>query len=675
MLVLALVAMSFWYELTGDTHGLVFEQGLTREDHVASAMEAAAAKAAAFAATGAVLERKEDKRALRHHETDDDKAQRTLSDVYINAALVGEHWTSAAYWSDARPIPKHTRNNCNHSLPNGAPCHSNLWEDGKDGLRKHLEEFAAKKRKKRSQDIFDEFSPCSHFAPPLPDGRMDPSGKPDWHFFMNSRTVCQDVYVMNNPIGNSTLDALKARYIAKRPTAHNTSEPGWAPVGSIEYDPTNDWKRISIIGWYQYYSKTCGDYMPDDDVTIIPACELKHEHDLFCAERNPAEHVHYSYWVDTWNNAPELARIGHARRTLNFQHCGLCVEWNAKVAAAYRTGDVAKITEAKSGRSGHHSEARGERACYYQRRESGRDPLADTASIILDKWDSAKCTVPYFARKPAAWWNGVSKNVLAQHVLGVMVHANPKNKVYLFTFNDSVASGANNNIEGIRRTLFAEYAGRCLPRTLYIQSDNASDNKCWTVLLFLGMLVYHNYTVDIYFSFLLVGHTHEDIDALFAVISRHFRSIPNHSISGKTPQSFQEEMSESLTEKFVADCQAMEWVLDWDAHLKPHKHPDTTGIGHVDIEAEPDEGARSPHQFWIHRRESDGAVVFHYKELSAHTVWLPSIDPDAKPLVTNPEGIELFDSKPIDPVDATSMPAEVELRTAEVQAAKKQNTL
>ena len=67
-----------------------------------------------------------------------------------------------------------------------------------------------------------------------------------------------------------------------------------------------------------------------------------------------------------------------------------------------------------------------------------------------------------------------------------------------------------------------------------------------------------------------------------------------------------------------------------------------------------------------------GVSVFHYKELSAHTVWLPSIDPDATPLVTNPEGIELFDSAPIDPVDATSMPAEVELRTEALQAAKKQ---
>ena len=72
-------------------------------------------------------------------------------------------------------------------------------------------------------------------------------------------------------------------------------------------------------------------------------------------------------------------------------------------------------------------------------------------------------------------------------------------------------------------------------------------------------------------------HTHEDIDALFAVISRHFRSIPNHSVEGKTPASFQEEMADSLMERFEATCQTMEWVLDWDAYLKEHRHPGTTG--------------------------------------------------------------------------------------------------
>ena len=64
-----------------------------------------------------------------------------------------------------------------------------------------------------------------------------------------------------------------------------------------------------------------------------------------------------------------------------------------------------------------------------------------------------------------------------------------------------------------------------MPRTLYIQADNASDNKCWAMIAFLAMLVFYDYTADIYLSFLLVGHTHEDIDQMFSVISRFFKTL------------------------------------------------------------------------------------------------------------------------------------------------------
>ena len=53
--------------------------------------------------------------------------------------------------------------------------------------------------------------------------------------------------------------------------------------------------------------------------------------------------------------------------------------------------------------------------------------------------------------------------------------------------NRTVSGGANLNIEGIRRTLVDLCRTRPLPRTLFIQAVNASDNKCWTVLLFLAM--------------------------------------------------------------------------------------------------------------------------------------------------------------------------------------------
>ena len=80
------------------------------------------------------------------------------------------------------------------------------------------------------------------------------------------------------------------------------------------------------------------------------------------------------------------------------------------------------------------------------------------------------------------------------------------------------------------------------------QADNASDNKCWALLLWLAMLVYHKYTNVVFFSFLLVGHTHEDIDQLFSILAAHFRSLG--PLEGKTPQAFAEEMEASLAARF-----------------------------------------------------------------------------------------------------------------------------
>ena len=428
-LVVATVAMSFWQQLTGDTRGLVFErdvlQHMPRHEQIASMKEVARQRAEAAGDSASYLVAdKEDGRATRHHETDAQKLERVLSDRYINACFAGEHVTSPAFWSGGADV-KHTAANCTNPLPNGCPCHVNLWADGKPGLEQHLQTFMGKKRKQRSQAVYEEFSPCSYHTDMLPDGRPDPDAKPKWHFFMNGRTVCQAVYVMNNPIGDSQLRKLGTRWKQDRGAHDSKSGADYRPLS----DAVMDYKRISVIGWYQYYADVSGDQMPDENVTILPPSDLQSEWKHFCGERGKHEHVSYSYWVDTWNNSPEIAYIRHARRTLNFQHCGTCVNANADVAAALKTGDPAKIAAAKAKRSGHHNESRGERATYYTRREDGRDPLRDSVSIILDKWDSAKCTVPYFARKPAAWWNKTSKDVLAQHVLGVMIHASPKNKV------------------------------------------------------------------------------------------------------------------------------------------------------------------------------------------------------------------------------------------------------
>ena len=55
-----------------------------------------------------------------------------------------------------------------------------------------------------------------------------------------------------------------------------------------------------------------------------------------------------------------------------------------------------------------------------------------------------------------------------------------------------------------------------LPPVLTLQLDNASDdNKNQWVLAFCSLLIFKGIFREVYINFLIVGHTHEDIDALF----------------------------------------------------------------------------------------------------------------------------------------------------------------
>jgi hypothetical protein len=55
-----------------------------------------------------------------------------------------------------------------------------------------------------------------------------------------------------------------------------------------------------------------------------------------------------------------------------------------------------------------------------------------------------------------------------------------------------------------------------LPPNLNVQMDNVvGDNKNWFVFYFWSFLVTKGIFKEVYVTFMLVGHTHDDIDALF----------------------------------------------------------------------------------------------------------------------------------------------------------------
>jgi len=64
-----------------------------------------------------------------------------------------------------------------------------------------------------------------------------------------------------------------------------------------------------------------------------------------------------------------------------------------------------------------------------------------------------------------------------------------------------------------------------LPECLYLQLDNcAGENKNRYVFAFLSLLVAKGIFKQVYVGFLMVGHTHEDVDAMFSKFSESMRT-------------------------------------------------------------------------------------------------------------------------------------------------------
>ena len=74
---------------------------------------------------------------------------------------------------------------------------------------------------------------------------------------------------------------------------------------------------------------------------------------------------------------------------------------------------------------------------------------------------------------------------------------------------------------------------------------NASDNKAMSVLAFAAYMIEEGLAEEISLNFLLVGHTNEDIDQMFCVVSRRFSRLVFNE-SSKAVISFEDFVDEVM---------------------------------------------------------------------------------------------------------------------------------
>jgi hypothetical protein len=92
---------------------------------------------------------------------------------------------------------------------------------------------------------------------------------------------------------------------------------------------------------------------------------------------------------------------------------------------------------------------------------------------------------------------------------------------------------------------------KSLPPNLYLQLDNsAKDNKNQYLMAFLSLLTARGVFKEIQVGFLLVGHTHEDIDAYFSHLSKTLKTRNTYCLADLM-KAFMESQKLSFIPKVV----------------------------------------------------------------------------------------------------------------------------
>ncbi|WAR32001.1 OGG1-like protein [Mya arenaria] len=195
-----------------------------------------------------------------------------------------------------------------------------------------------------------------------------------------------------------------------------------------------------------------------------------------------------------------------------FTVCDTCHDIKSKLE---KTTNKMERKELHQRREKHLRQQNAERSKYYKHIRKAKSQPDQYLSIILDGMDQEKTRLPHLPTTPKSLSNAWKVQF---NLMGAIAHG-----IGIYGFFDPFqwSHGGNYTIS-ILFSIFGMLDS--LPEVLYLQLDNCPGaNKNRFVIGFLALLVQAGIFKKIKLSFLMVGHTHEDIDQLFSRFSTNVR--------------------------------------------------------------------------------------------------------------------------------------------------------
>jgi hypothetical protein len=150
-----------------------------------------------------------------------------------------------------------------------------------------------------------------------------------------------------------------------------------------------------------------------------------------------------------------------------------------------------------------------------------------------------------------------------------------------------------------------------LPKRLYLQLDNsAKDNKNKFVMAFCSLLTARGIFKEVTMGFLVVGHTHEDIDAYFNYLSKLLKQ-KNTYVLADLMKAFMD-----LQKSVVIIPELVQEVADFKSYVRDFHHDGTNKLSRL--------GEMHLFKFYVEEDGEDrGWPVMRYKVLPISSLHYP----------------------------------------------------
>ncbi|KAL3675995.1 hypothetical protein R1sor_025943 [Riccia sorocarpa] len=232
-----------------------------------------------------------------------------------------------------------------------------------------------------------------------------------------------------------------------------------------------------------------------------------------------------------------------------FARCTLCEKFKVWLTRE-RNEEMRKVYEKE--REEHLQLQMFGRSCYYSHNQLACDEPSLYKSNIHDGMDSSKTSVPRLDNYVKAL-SGVGMPVPVK-IAGILNRGHGPPALAHVTIGGLWKSDPNFTISSI-----AKYLRDC-------EDFDGKDSKNWVLMAFFSELVARGVFKTVFMYFLIVGHTHEDVDAFFSKVNRalsfqHISNIP------QLMAAVMEAEEKKALPRFITE------VVDYKAHALPYRKP------------------------------------------------------------------------------------------------------